>query len=181
MIQANEEQIIQQYEPMLQRIVKNFRRRCSHPTTSEADLLQEARIAFLEHIRTHEEQDYSRCYRTIIHALFETVRRDYPVYVPYGAFRKHDYNKITLIDCDAVEVPSASNELEKIEVTSMFLGFIDELTQEERQLIKLKMNGMTSREAGRRIGMSDVQVHRLLTQIRRRTKNEAWSFISQDY
>lgn len=168
MTHSHEELIMRQYESMLQRIVSSFRRRCSYPTTSEADLLQEARIAFLEHIRMHNEHEYTRCYRTILHALFDAVRRDYPVYVPYGVFRTHDFKKISTISYDAVEVTSDNESFENIEAASTVSAFLGKLTKQEQQLIKHKIDGMTNREAGQRVGLSDVQVSRALRRIRKK-------------
>lgn len=84
--QTHEKEIMRSYDKYLGRIVHTFMRRCRVRTVSAEDLMQEARLAFLKHIRTHKPENYGRCYLTIWHALCDAVVRAHIVKMPHGVF-----------------------------------------------------------------------------------------------
>ena len=69
-----EQEIINRYDKLLWKHVHNFKGRCKGTTIPDEDLIQAARMAFLEHIRTHKPEEWSRCGFTILHALCDEAR-----------------------------------------------------------------------------------------------------------
>ncbi len=157
----HEEAIIQQYEPMLKSIVIDFSQRKAGKAAAFQDLMQEARIAFLCHIRTHREQDFSKVYYTIWHALYEAARREYPLSISYKAFSKQRRTPIALIplDDEAMQL-TCEDELQWLD------SFIRSFTAEEQELILCKLDGMKNSEIASRAGVSNATVTRRLQRLR---------------
>lgn len=136
---------------MLGNIVYNFMRRRSEQTMSAEDLMQEARPAFLQHIRTHRPEDYKRCRLTILHALCDAVLKHYPVSIPRGVFfggaRK----------CQR----RAAASLEEAQYIARDGGY---------DALDLAAQIM---EAAQQLGMTDVQASRMLKRIRRLLEDDA--------
>ena len=166
----HELEIMTHYEPMLWRIVHNFMSRCSMHTMQAEDLIQEARIAFLMHIRTHRPEDYGRCRLTIWHALCDAVRAQYPVSMPHGVFtNKEKRGTVRLVDVEYMAQALASDEeqYEAVELAAQIMHEVETFPEEATKLVHLKMKGYTNREAAQRLGMTDYQVSRTLKRIRR--------------
>lgn len=163
----NEEQIVKRYEPMLNKLVWRFMVRCPAGRAIRKDLLQEARMAFLEHVRTHGEDEYMRCYRTIFNALYEAVRREYIVHVPHGVFKREtEKGKEVMPFSEIVQGLALEEGYEQVEIITDIMQTARD--EQERRLVRLKLVGLNNRDAGRVLGMNDVQVTRNLQRMRAR-------------
>ena len=81
-----ENALLVRYNALLRREVRLFQK--NHPSADTEDLLQEARLAFLRHIRRIDsEKDIFLCKRQIFHALYTHARIMALVYIPHHAFK----------------------------------------------------------------------------------------------
>ena len=169
MTNLTELDILTSYDPMIRKTVYNFMRRCSVQTMSAEDLLQEARLAFLQHIRTHEPRDYGRCRLTILHALCDAVLRQYPLSMPRAVYlSKEKRAPLCIADFNKAEEAFALDDgCEAVDLMNEIMEAVESLPQEAMELVKLKLNGYSNREAARQLGMTDVRVSRMLKRIRR--------------
>lgn len=164
----NEEQLLLAYEPKLNCIVKSFMKRATTGRTSrEDDLMQEARLAFLQHVRTHEPDEYDRCYLTILHALCEAVRRDYPLSISRRDFFNQEKPSIHLCGMEKAEdIETLEGLIEAAELRCSLEAVLSNSTEQVKVLVYLKEIGYTNKQAGVLLGMSDCQVTRALKKIR---------------
>lgn len=161
--------IMNTYEPMLNKIVNKFMAKTSMRTVSKEDLMQEARIAFLKHIRTHRPEEYHRCSLTILHALCDAVQRQYPLSIPRTVFFcKEKRAPLFIVDFNKAEEALALDDgCEAVDLMNEIMEAVERFPQEAVELVKLKLNGYSNREAARHLGMTDARVSRMLKQIRR--------------
>lgn len=164
----NEEQLLLTYEPKLNCIVKSFMKRATTGRTSrEDDPMQEARLAFLQHVRTHEPDEYGRCYLTILHAICEAARRDYPLSVSRYDFLNHAKPPVYLCGMEKAEdVETLEGLIEAAELRCSLEAVLSNCTEKVKALVYLKGIGYTNKQAGILLGMSDCQVTRALKKIR---------------
>lgn len=164
----NEEQLLLTYEPKLNCIVKSFMKRATTGRTSrEDDLMQEARLAFLEHIRTHEPDEYGKCYLTILHALCEAVRRDYPLAISRRDFLNREKPSMCLYSLERAEdIETLEGLVEATELRCSLEAVLSNNGEQVKVLVYLKAIGYTNKQAGILLGMSDCQVTRALKKIR---------------
>lgn len=164
----NEEQLLLTYEPKLNCIVKSFMKRATTGRTSrEDDLMQEARLAFLQHIRTHEPCEYGKCYLTILHALCEAVRRDYPLAISRHDFLNREKPSIHLCGMEKAEnVETLEGLIEAAELRCSIEAVLSNGTEQVKELVRLKEIGYTNKQAGILLGMSDCQVTRTLEKLK---------------
>lgn len=165
----NETQIIMAYEPMIQRCVNHFMSRAGMGSTSrKEDLLQEARISFLTHIRSHAPDEYGKCHYTILHDLCEAARRDYPLSISRQTFLNKKKEPLFLLSLDDIAVLEDGEEsLAACELRCSIEAVLKNHPETDTLLIQMKAEGSSNRQAGKRLGMSDSQVSKKLKQIRR--------------
>lgn len=174
MINQTELDILTSYAPMIRRTVSNFMRRCSVQTMSVEDLMQEARLAFLQHIRTHRPEDYGRCRLTILHALCDAVLRQYPVSMPRGLFFDGSQRQQWVMERlnNEAHYMAQDGGFDAADLAAQIMKAVEQFPKEAMKLVKLKMEGYSNREAAQQLSMTDVQVSRMLKQIRRLLDSE---------
>ena len=163
----NESRILLAYEPLIRKCVNLFMARAGTGRTSRKDdLLQEARISFLNHIRTHTPEEYGKCRLTILHDLCESVRRDYPMGISRHAF----LNKVQPLHIysfdDITGLEDNQNAFTHSDLKCSLAAVLKNHSAEDVLLVRMKAKGYSNREAARRLGMSDTQVTRKLKRIR---------------
>jgi len=131
--------------------------------------MQEARIAFLQHIRTHSPEEYHRCSLTILHALSDAVQRQYPLSMPRAVYlAKEKRTPLFIVDFNkADEAFALDGSCEAVDLMNEIMEVAEKFPEEAMKLVKLKMEGYSNREAARRLGMTDAWVSRMLKRIRR--------------
>lgn len=169
MTKQTELDILTSYEPMLRRTVYNFMRRCSVQTMSAEDLMQEARLAFLQHIRTHRPEDYGRCHLTILHALCDTVLRQYPVSMPRGVFFDGSQRQQWVMERlnNEAHYMAQDGGFDAADLAAKIMEAVERFPKEAMKLVRLKIAGYGNREATQMLGMSVVQASRTTKRIRR--------------
>ena len=175
MTRQKEMEILTSYEPMLRNIVYNFMRRCSEQTMSAEDLMQEARMTFLQHIRTHKPEDYKRCRLTILHALCDAVLKHYPVSIPRGVFFGGDRQcqRWAAASLEEAQYIARNGGYDASDLASQIMWAVEQFPKEAVKLVSLKVEGYTNREAAQQLGMTDAQVSRMLKRIRRLLEDDA--------
>ena len=163
-------EILIQHEPLLNAIVNRFIRRCSMPTTSREDLMQEARLAFLLHIRTHRPEEYGRCWLTIWHALCDAVRRDYFVSMPRAVFFNKDQRQhhAAYRDTLPMVLKNGANPYELSDLLAAVMAEAEKHQPEAVRLVELKREGYSNREAACMLGKSDTWASRTLKRMMER-------------
>ena len=167
--QNNEQEIMNRFDPLLWKFVYSFISRCSKSTVPPEELIQEARLAFLHHIRTHKPEEYHMCRLTILHALCDAVQRTFPVGMPRavfadkqrrGTFLFHNFDEgeELLIDTD--------NDYNRIDLALRLMQEARKISPVAEDLLRLKANGYSNRAAAQLLGKTDVQVCRTLKQLR---------------
>lgn len=164
----DETQVLQEYEPMLNKIVNSFMSRASAGSTSrKEDLMQEARISFLKHIRTHQPSEYGKCYFTILHDLCEAVRRDYPFGISRHDFLSSNRQALFIYGLDDVWMLEDKEEpLSGCDLLCELQAVLETHSQQDSEIIRLKTKGITSRQIAQRLCISETYVSRTLKKIR---------------
>lgn len=167
-----EERIIEKYDKVIWSTVHRFKRRMTIQHDNKDDLHQEAVMVMLKHIRTCNTQDeISKIpIRDMINAMCRHVLGEQVVSVPKRTttFSKtistvakaSDYSELTIDDkyCDM----SIDDVMTKV----IFDAFCCHLSDAERRIVDLKMNGYSNREISRMIGVTDVYITRALKKIK---------------
>lgn len=110
------------------------------------DLLQEARIVFLNHLRQIPDESTIMYCRFAIHgALCELCRRMSLIKIPKYCYQE-EIDKIHSVDID--DVVWGADECCVMDVDTMIevRKFMDTLTERERTVCKMKQKGYTNRE-----------------------------------
>jgi len=159
-----EQEMIIRNREMLNQIVTVFMRKI--PTRSRngvldrQDLMQEVALCFLMEARKHGEETAARNKKTLFHALYDAVRRAYPVAIPSHAFRKGKRLPLTVLSIEQVEViiPDIS--------PSLYSEMLEDAGEWERKIIHMRSKGMTQREIAQALERSEAWVSRSMKRIR---------------
>ena len=162
--QAQEMMLLRKYKPYLVSLARDY---CNHVSLPFSDclddLIQEARIAFLRHIRRIEsEDDIYLCKIHVLSAMSKYKESMHVVRIAHNAYAEHK-DKSTRVSVDERDRAVTSEETE---VRLHFEEFLGTLNQEERDLLTLKEQGYRNREICAQVKMSDSKVSRLLKALR---------------
>ena len=160
-----ETEALKKYDAFLWKHVHAFYRSARCQTIPLDDFIQEARLTFLQHIRTHEESEWAACTLTIKGALYDLVRRAYPLKVSRHRFSKTIRERLSFgtVECHAEELLCEDDHTD-IDLWMHLAG----LTEEERQIVVMRLEAMTLDEIGKRLGASRQVIGYRLKAIRRK-------------
>lgn len=83
-----ESALVDRYAGLLRKVVRRFY--SAHESLDFEDLMQEATIAFIEHLRAVESADnVGACKETLFRALYDHARQMHLVKIPHYAFHAH--------------------------------------------------------------------------------------------
>lgn len=165
-----EAEALQRYDAFLWKQVYAFCRLSKRQQQPLDDFIQEARIAFLQHIRTHPETEWNACTLTIKGALYEYARKEYPLTVSHNKFSKVLSEKIYFIG-DAqyeMEVYREGKRHEDDHTDIDLREAIDHLNARDKQIIMMKLEGMTAKEIGDRTGKTSQAISFRIQTIKRK-------------
>lgn len=162
---AEEGDLIKQYEPFLSRMVSIYMTQAKLPTSGQrADLMQEARLALLTHIRRIESVDQIfMCHIHVISAMCRHKEQMGLLHIPHGKYEK-ERQKYERVGVELLNDLPADGEdvLFRVVVDA----FLDTLNPSERRAFEMILEGYTNREIMREIGLkSDSQVFRYLRRL----------------
>ncbi|MBR1685367.1 MAG: sigma-70 family RNA polymerase sigma factor [Clostridia bacterium] len=111
-------------------------------TVEFEDLLQEARLAFLEHIRKVEDEgQVCACFYDILQAMHRHCAEMAPVHIPINRFNQ-EVGKYTTVPLDVLDNVESTDDFEHgVECRLMIDGFLDSLPETDRMIVASKMQG----------------------------------------
>lgn len=164
-----EAEIITRNEPMLKQIVAVFMRKVRASSRGgmidREDMLQEVKLCFMLEVRRYGEDIAITHKRTLYHALYQAAIAAQPVKISYHAYARIRRQEIIVEEWD--EQCQAAQRTEEAFSIAAFRETMERLEAQEREIISLRLEGLKQREIGQRIGLSDVQVSRMMKRIRR--------------
>lgn len=162
-----ETEALQRYDAFLWKQVHAFCRRSRRKQQPLEDFIQEARIAFLQHIRTHPESEWTDCKLTIMRALFDFARAEYPLTCSHHGFRKILREKKHFYPYD--EYLTSFGERHEDDHTDIDLReALAHLSEIDQQVIVMRLEGFTQREIASRTGRTPQAISRRMQTIRRK-------------
>ena len=111
-------------------------------TVEFEDLLQEARLAFLEHIRkVDDEGQICACFYDILQAMHRHCAEMAPVRIPINRFNQ-EIGKYTTVPLDVLDNSESTDDLEYgVERRIMMNEFLDSLSETDRKIVVSKIEG----------------------------------------
>ena len=164
----SEAEALAKWEAYLWKQANAFYRLSEQHTITLDDLIQEARLAFLQHIRTHDESMWPACTLTIKGALMECIRRDYPLTVSRNNFTQLLHKGIvfltleTGVDTDGI---CYEDDHSGIDLRTA----ITKLTTAEQEIIGMRLEGLTVKAIAKEVGVTPQTITNRLKSIRRKT------------
>ena len=161
----SEAEALAKWDAYLWKQAHAFYRLSEQHTLTLDDLIQEARLAFLQHIRTHDESMWAACTLTIKGAMMECVRRNYPLKVSRNNFKRLLHEGIvflaleTGIDTDGI---CYEDDHSGIDLRTA----IAKLTTAEREIICLRLEGLNVMEIADKTNTSHQKISYRLKVIR---------------
>lgn len=173
MTPQQQQEIIERNETFLKITVSKFMRRCSQKNrtgvVSREDLMQEVTLCFLAEAARYGEETARTHGRTLFQSMYKAVMTAYPLSVPK---RTNGFKQITekhlkldrwedMGERIRIEDPS-SRIIDRIAIQER----LEELNEGDKQIIRWRLEGLSQREIGKRMGLSDVQMCREMKRIR---------------
>lgn len=172
---SQEDQLFRSCINLVWSAVHQFRRRNDKNYSACAeDLFQEASIVMLEHIRRSPDMETARKAPLLdmTNAMCRYLMEMNVVHIPK---RTTDFSKTishpvdTSIMFDGLDYfAKEGSSAEDIETQADFDIFLGTLSKAERILVQQKMNGATTRDAGRAAGYGDATAMRVLQRVRKK-------------
>ncbi len=170
-LQAQE--IIERNEAFIKGTVSKFMRRCrqgnSNGVINRDDITQELILCFLAEVEKHGEEVARMQKYTFLHAMYSTVIQAYPLSVPN---RTSGFKRITEKRFTFCQWESIANRISGKDVTAKTIERLsiherlESLSENDRQIIRWRLDGLTQREIARRKGLTDVQMCREMKRIK---------------
>ena len=163
----SEAEALAKYDTLLWKHVHAFSFLTRYHAIAIDDLIQEARLAFLQYIRTHDESMWVACPLTIKGALLDYARRNYPLCVSRHAIGEELRKETVFISSDKI---LGENKLETEDDYSDIdlRSAIDQLTKKEQELVLMRLEGMSIEQIAQRMDRSHQVISYRLKAIRRK-------------
>ena len=169
-----QQEMLERNKSFLKMTVTRFMARCSQKNrngiVSREDLMQEVTLCFLNEAEKYGEAIARTHGRTLLHAMYTAVMGAYPLSVPKRtASFKQIKSKGIWFDrwedmAERIRVEDTSRKaIDRISIQERLEG----LSEDDRQIIHWRLEGLTQREIGKRIGLSDKQMCERMKRIRR--------------
>lgn len=135
------------------------------------DLMQEARLAFLIHLRKIESAgDIRRCGKDILSALWGYWRSMAIVYAPKNCY-KAVISEVYRISIEQEGIPEPCASETETSFAAEYHDFLSTLTPSEQIVVQMKLDGCTGREIMPVLHLSsESQMSRLLQGVRKKTR-----------
>lgn len=165
----NEAEIITRNEIMLKQIVSVYMRKVSASNRGgmidREDMMQEITLCFLQEVRKHGEEIAVKNKLTLYHALYQAAIAALPVKTAYHAYARERRQALVVMEWD--EEYRAASKVNDAFSAAAFRETLEGLEEQERQIIRLKLEGLTQREIGLKMGLSNAAICRRMKRIRR--------------
>ena len=170
---SQEEQLIQQYDKVLWSVVHRFKRKMRGGYNNQEDLHSECVLVFIKHIRSCEtmEEIHKIPVLNMINAMCNFVLGEQALSYPKRTanFRAVMENVSVKVEYSEAHFAQehASDPLGDSVDRIFFSEYLDTLSNQDRQIIAMKLRGCRNREAASALGMSDVAMTRALKRLRK--------------
>ena len=166
-------EIMERNEAFLKATVYQFMRKCSERNrtgvVSREDLMQEVSFCFLAEVERYGEEAARAHKLTLFHAMYQAVMGAYPLSVPRrsGTFKtitdKHLWVEPWEAMADKIKTSDTTNRiLDRLELR----GWLNALSDTDKQIIRWRLEGVSQREIGQRLGLTSVQTCRRMKRIK---------------
>lgn len=168
-----EEQLFQQYEKAIWRVVHHFQWRMSKLRCNRDDLFQESALVFLDFVRKAENEDSLKTnfpFRDMVNAMCRYALGDQLLSYPKRTTdftkiitstpEKHQYEDVDLDETMRAQTAETIVDLMTIR------DFLATLSEEDREIVTLKAKGLRNRDVGKRLHYTDVQMTRKMKSIK---------------
>ena len=168
-----ESALLRQYDPLLHSFVHEFHRKGgSRGVDNTEDLIQEARLEFLRHLRRiPDPSQIARCRYHVLGALCTYCRTMAIVQIPKYCFHQTVREVVCVRDVEDT-VPCQRTNAEDEALLNVELDrFLETLTPEEQTVVQMKLDGYTSREIIPVVkAKGEPQMSHLLSKIRKKAR-----------
>lgn len=168
-----QQETIERNETFLKITVSKFMRKCSQKNRtgviSREDLMQEVTLCFLSEVERYGEEAAKTHGRTLFNSMYRAVMGAYPLSVPK---RTNGFKKITARGIWIDRWEDMSERIRTGDPSSRIIDRIaiqerlEELSEGDKQIVRWRLEGLSQREIGKRIGLSDVQMFREMKRIK---------------
>lgn len=168
-----QKETIERNETFLKITVSKFMSRCSQKNRtgvlSREDLMQEVTLCFLAEAERYGEETARTHGRTLFQSMYRAVMGAYPLSVPK---RTSGFKKLTKtplwLDCweDMGERIRTGDPSTRIIDRISLYERLEELSEGDKQIVRWRLEGLSQREIGKRMGLSDVQMFREMKRIK---------------
>lgn len=134
------------------------------------DLMQEARLSFLEHIRRiDDKRQICACRSSIIHVLYDQCMLRAPVHIAEHRFKNEIKSVKTASFEEVDERECVVNDFEEdMDRKIMMECFLNSLSKSDRRILELKQSGFKGQEIARAMGyQSETYVSRRFSNIKK--------------
>ena len=170
---AQEATLLRQYDPLLWSFVNEFHHKGgSRGVDNTEDLIQEARLEFLRHLRRiSDPSEIVLCRFHILGALCAYCRTMALVKIPKYCFSQ----KLRELECEEGDPTNIIEEQEAMDDDTLFNvvlhDFLGSLPAEEQLVVQMKLAGYTSREIIPVVkAKGEPQMSRLLSRVRKKAR-----------
>ena len=163
----SEADILQRYDLYLCKQAHAFYRLSRQHTLTVEDFIQEARLAFLQHIRTHGESMWAACTLSIKGAMMECVRRNYPLSVSRNHFRQTLKAGLCFTSVDEITGEYGTGWEDDHSGIDLMMIF-DGLKAKDREIIAMRLEGLTVMEISKQMNKPHQMISYRLKAIRQK-------------
>lgn len=156
----SEAEALAKWDAYLWKQAHAFYRLSEQHTITLDDLIQEARLAFLQHIRTHDESMWPACTLTIKGALIECIRRDYPLTVSRNNFTRLLHEGIVFLTLETgVDTDGVCYEDDHTGID--LRTAITKLNTAEQEIVGMRLEGLTVKAIAKEVGVTPQAIREL--------------------
>lgn len=144
-----EAQLLMQYMPKLLKMVSNFCAAADFRLRYKEDLQQEAKMAFVMHLRhMNSMNEIHLCRKPVLRAMYNFMESVAPLHIPHHAFYK-EISEISIVPMNSEqekELFMPSTHANEICAVCEANDFLSKLEPREQMLLKLREHGYSNRE-----------------------------------
>lgn len=167
-----EAEYMEKYEPYIIRTVKSYSH-CNGWDSSFDDMLQEARLAFLLHLRKVPDEAYIfPCRLNLFDALYNHTANAYGVSIPKHKFKQQrgNFSFASMDDGTVPEIGDNGANAEGMESEISFKDLMKIFSPEEQRLAQMLAVGYRKCEVQRRMGLCNGAIYRRVNSMRRKVE-----------
>ena len=132
--------------------------------------MQEVTICFLAEVEKYGEETARTHRLSLFHSMYQAVMTAYPLSVPKrsSGFKKITEKHFSFIQWECLEYKISANDfaartIDRISIQER----LESLSENDKQIIRWRLDGLSQREIAKRKGLTDVQMCREMKRIRR--------------